>query len=127
MKLIMRISSILAAALIVVGLAFGLSKTSYVQTMVPSRSFERPQLTTTTTVDSTQAGVAATTETSQTESATPTQPEFEREHNESGRIFGFLEVLQNFGVMSLIVLPFALWPWFLDRRKKGLPAEPASA
>lgn len=119
MKLILRISIILAAALMVVGLTFGLSKTSYVQNMMPTNNFERQlPATTTTTVDATQTSADTTTETSATSDTASAQPEFERDHEEPSGIFGLLQVGQNFGIMSLIVLPFALWPWFTNRNKK---------
>ena len=114
MKLIMRISIILAAALMVVGLAFGLSKTSYVQTMLPTGNFERQlPATTTTSADS-------TTETSATSDTASAQPEFERDHEEPSGLFGLMQVGQNFGIMGLIVLPFALWSWFANRNKKAV-------
>ncbi|MFN8441036.1 MAG: hypothetical protein U0175_09715 [Caldilineaceae bacterium] len=119
MKILMRTSIILAAALVVVGLTFGISKTSYVQNLFPTTNFERQlPVSTTTTVDSTQTSAGTTTETSVTSDTATTQPQFERDHEEPSGIFGLLQVGQNFGIMSLIVLPFALWPWFVNRNKK---------
>lgn len=122
MKLIPRISIILAAAFIVVGLAFGLSKTSYVQSLVPTQSFEHRPMTTTST-DSAQATADMTTADTTTENSTTidgiaAQPDFAGEHNEPSGLFGLLQVGQNLGIMSLIVLPFAIWPWFFNRGKK---------
>lgn len=120
MKIIRRTSIILAAALVIVGLAFGLSKTSFVQGIVPTRGFERRQPTSATiSVDPAQASTDTATENSQTTNATPAQPEFRGEHRESGGLSNILQVLQSLVIIALIVLPFAVVPRLRNGGKKG--------
>ena len=118
MKIFTRISIILAAAFIVVGLAFGLSQTSYIQNLVPTQSFEHRPMTTTST-DSAQATTDTSIESSTTTETVAAQPNFEGEHNEPSGLFGLMQVGQNLGIISLIVLPFAVGPKFLKRSKQG--------
>jgi len=123
MKIIKHILIILAAALVVVGIALGLSKTSVVQNMVPTRGFEQRQPTSTTApAASAQASTATTTENNQTVNATTTQPEFRGGHSDSGSLSNILQLLQSLVIISLIVLPFAVVPGLLNRGKKGPPS-----
>lgn len=123
MKIIKHILIILAAALVVVGITLGLSKTSVVQNMVPTRSFEQRQPTSTTTpVASAQASTATTTENNQTVNATTVQSEFRGGHSDSGSLSNIQQVLQSLVIISLIILPFAVVPGLFNRGKKSPPS-----
>jgi len=123
MKIIKHISIILAAALVVIGIALGLSQTSFVQNMTPTRGFEQRQpASTTTPVASAQASTATTTADNQTVDAAAAQPEFRGGDRDSGSLSNILQVLQSLVIISLIVLPFAVVPWLRNRGPKGPPS-----
>jgi len=134
MNIFGRITAILAAALVVVGIALGLAKTGVIQSNMPERGgYEQRQVaSTTTTATSTQAS-DSTSSSSMTNSSTAssdsqtTNADFGpggHEREEGGSIFGIVQVFMNLIIESLIVLPFVLLPKLWNKSKSGGPQPP---
>lgn len=132
MKIFGRITAILAAALIVVGIALGLAKTGVIQSNLPERGgYEQRQVasttaTTTQASDSTSSSSTTNSSTATSDSQT-TNANFapgRHEREEGGSIFGIVQVFMNLIIESLIVLPFVLLPKLWNKSKSGGPQPP---
>jgi hypothetical protein len=124
MKLLGRISIILAAALVVVGIAIGLSQTSYVQNMTPARNgFEQRQSISATANGATvQGGTGATTSSGQPFNPSGSSNDTSTgKGGRSGSLFAIAQVGMNFSMISIIVMPFAIVPRILRARKGNPP------
>ncbi|MCX6046729.1 MAG: hypothetical protein NT075_16620 [Chloroflexi bacterium] len=115
MQLLGRIAIILAAALLVVGIAIGLSHTSYLQNMTPTRGEFAPQSMT----GGTAGNTVARTRSQDSGDSGGRNREFGREGHNAASLFGIVQVIQNLLIIGLIVLPFALAPRFMPGRKSG--------
>ncbi|CAN5537480.1 hypothetical protein BH10CHL1_BH10CHL1_05210 [soil metagenome] len=117
MKILGRIVIILTAALMVVGIAIGLSQASYLQNITPNRGEFVPQTTTSVTSDSTVA-------LAQSPNSGAPNGGFAQEGHNSASLFG---IIQNLLIVGLIVLPFALAPRFMrGRQSAGSGGQPPS-
>lgn len=115
MKLIARILAILAAALVVIGIAFAISQTSFAQSAMPSMPDHAALVQ--------QPGTTQTSSTADVSSA-PTQRGPEDEHGEQGMsLFGAIDLLQNVVVVGIIVAVVSLAKWLWSKiggkRDKG--------
>ncbi len=115
MKILGRIAIILTAALLVVGIAIGLSQTGYLQNMTPTRGDFGSQIATGVTASTT---VATTGQPSSVDSTTVNH-EFAREGHNAASLFGIVQVLQSLIIIGLIVSPFAIAPRFMRKREPG--------
>ena len=105
MNIFGRITAILAAALVVVGIALGLAKTGVIQSNMPERGgYEQRQVTSTTTTATTTQASDSTSSSSTANSSTtsnegqPTNADFGpggHEREEGGSIFGIVQVFMN--------------------------------
>ncbi len=110
MKIVGRLSIILVTALVVIGIAISLSHASFGQNMTPARGESVRQQP--ISVTSNQSNLVNQNNfNGQSPSNDP--------HSAGG--FGILQVVQNFALIGLIVLPFAIAPRFLRDRRTGSP------
>ncbi|MFN8494311.1 MAG: hypothetical protein U0350_42320 [Caldilineaceae bacterium] len=120
MKIFGRIMTILAAALVVVGIALGLAKTGIIQSSMPERGgYEQRQVSGTTTTATTTPANTSTTSSDSQVSNQAFGPGGDHEREQGGNLSDIVQVFMNFIIVSLIVLPFALVPKFLNKGKTG--------
>ena len=124
MKIVGRIAVILAAALVVVGVALGLSQAGYLQNSGPSRGdFERPRLANgTSSSDVAQTNTGNATNRAQRFHRDGAADGFERERGHSGTLFGIVSVIQNFAIISLIVGVVVFIPRLWQGRQVNTPS-----
>lgn len=125
MNIFGRIMAILAAALVIVGIALGLAKAGVIQSNLPERSgYEQRQVTSTTTpATPTQANASTTSSDSQVANQA-FGPGGNHEREQGSNLSDIVQVFMNFIIVSLIVLPFAIVPKFLNKSKSGGPQPP---
>ncbi len=128
MKLIARILAMLAAALVVVGITFAISQTSFAQSAMPSMP-DRAALVQSSTTQS-SSGTSSTLAASATPQHGP-----DGDHGGQGlSLFGAIALLQNVVVVGAIValVSFAKWLWARiggksDKgKRKRMPAAPSA-
>lgn len=104
MKLLSRTLAILAAALVVAGVALTLGQSSYAQSLFPARPEQAAmaQASGSTSANTKTAGVAATAN----QTAPTSRPD--HEGGESPSLFGAVQVLQNLVIVGAIVGGVAL-------------------
>ncbi len=124
MNLLGRITAILAAAFVVVGIALGLAKTGVIQSNLPERGgYEQRQMPSTTN-PATTTQASDSTSSSNSQAITPDFGPGGHEREEGGSIFGIVQVFMNLIIESLIVLPFVFLPKLWNKSKSSGPQPP---
>ncbi|HJZ45811.1 MAG TPA: hypothetical protein VKE41_01555 [Roseiflexaceae bacterium] len=117
MHIFRRTLTILAAALIVVGITFSLAQSSYAQSLTPARQARSSALQSQSATDTINT---ATANASGTLDRTAQAGGFEREGNRSPSLFGAVDILKNLVIVGIIVALVALTKRVrCGRRPKG--------
>jgi len=126
MKIVGRITVILAAALVVVGLALGLAQTPYLQNRPPNRGgFEQQRLTSATASSNTgSSSTGNVTNPNQRLNRGGASGGFERTRGRSGNLFAIVSVIQSFAIISLIVALVVFAPRLWQGRRSSVTTDP---